>query len=70
VLLTFSDRVLYPSYAAIRGPARALEDQVMAGVLVWGPISVAYLVPAVVVTLRLLSRPARPALVPRLEGSA
>ncbi len=29
-LLTFSDRVVYPSYAALGGPMYALEDQVMA----------------------------------------
>jgi cytochrome c oxidase assembly factor CtaG len=50
-ILTFSDRVLYPSYA---GPG-ALDDQVAAGVLMWVPMSLAYLVPAAVVTMRWLS---------------
>ena len=54
-LLTFSDRVLYPSYATLAGPAAALEDQTLAGVLMWVPMSVAYLAPAVAVTVELLS---------------
>jgi putative membrane protein len=55
-LLTFSDRVLYPSYA-VAGAARALEDQVTAGLVMWVPMSLAYLVPVVIVTAELLSRP-------------
>ena len=53
-LLTFSDRVLYPFYAELGGPS-ALDDQTAAGVLMWVPMSVLYLVPAGVITLRLLS---------------
>jgi putative membrane protein len=50
-ILVFSDRVLYPSYA---GPG-ALGDQVVAGLLMWVPMSFAYLVPAAVLTARWLS---------------
>src|SRR4029453_3719689 len=50
-ILVFSDRVLYPSYA---GPG-ALADQVLAGLLMWVPMSLAYLVPAAVLTARWLS---------------
>jgi len=60
-ILTFSDRVLYPSYAVNPG---ALDDQVTAGVLMWVPMSLAYLVPAGILTARWLSPPraaARPA---------
>ena len=56
-LLTFSDRVLYPFYE-IHGratEAAALDDQVLAGVIMWVPMSLAYLVPAVLLTIRLLS---------------
>jgi len=52
-ILTFSDRVLYPSYG---NGAAALEQQVLAGVLMWVPMSLAYLVPAAVLTVRLLAR--------------
>ena len=51
-ILVFSDRVLYPSYGL--GPG-ALADQVVAGVLMWVPMSLAYLVPAGVLTTRWLS---------------
>jgi cytochrome c oxidase assembly factor CtaG len=51
-LFVFSGRVLYPSYGA---GASALDDQVLAGVLMWVPMSLAYLVPAAVLTVRWLS---------------
>jgi putative membrane protein len=51
-LLVFSDRVLYPSYARFGSP---LEDQATAGVLMWVPMSLAYLVPAAVLAARLLA---------------
>ncbi len=54
--LVFAARPLYPSYAALLGP-RALDDQALAGVLMWVPMSLAYLVPAAVVTVRLLAPP-------------
>ncbi len=60
-LLVFSDRVLYPSYAQAPrlGSLSALDEQALAGLLMWVPMSIAYLVPAGAITLRLLS-PARP----------
>jgi cytochrome c oxidase assembly factor CtaG len=56
-VLTFSDRVLYPFYQFHGGvtQAAALEDQVLAGVIMWVPMSFAYLVPAALLTMRLLS---------------
>ncbi len=56
-LLVFSERVLYPSYAQVPqlGGSSALEDQAAAGVLMWVPMSIAYGVPAALITLRLLS---------------
>jgi putative membrane protein len=55
--LAFCDRVLYPSYAsASRNFAISpLDDQALAGALMWVFSSFVYLVPAVVVTLQLLS---------------
>jgi cytochrome c oxidase assembly factor CtaG len=55
-VLTFASRPLYPSYAAQLGERAALGDQVLAGVLMWVPMSLAYLVPAAVVTMGLLQR--------------
>jgi cytochrome c oxidase assembly factor CtaG/ferredoxin len=56
-ILTFSDRVLYPTYA--RGPQlfalTALSDQATAGVIMWIPGSLVFMIPAVVLTVRLLS---------------
>ena len=68
-IFTFSDRVLYPLYELHdRGRvAAALDDQVLAGVIMWVPMSLAYLVPAVLLTIRLLSPAAseRRAILPR-----
>src|SRR5262249_51977505 len=46
-LLSFSDRVLYPHYLQVPrlGGLSALEDQSTAGVLMWVPGSVSFLVP-------------------------
>jgi cytochrome c oxidase assembly factor CtaG len=56
-VLTFSDRVLYPTYA---GAPRlfglsALADQSLAGVLMWVPGSLVFLAPAAVMTARWLA---------------
>ena len=49
----FSGRVLYPSYAAARvSGLSALDDQVLAGLIMWVPGSIVYLVPAFVITMR------------------
>jgi cytochrome c oxidase assembly factor CtaG len=71
-VLTFSDRVLYPFYEfhSRATEASALNDQVLAGVIMWVPMSLAYLIPAALLTIRLLSPATReavrsPALGPR-----
>jgi cytochrome c oxidase assembly factor CtaG/ferredoxin len=57
--LIFSDRVLYPSYEAVRVTGlSARQDQAAAGAIMWVPGSIVYLVPAVVIAVRLFS-PAR-----------
>ncbi len=55
-LLAFSGRVLYPHYEAVPrlGGLSALEDQAVAGVVMWVPGSVAFLLPLVFVGVRLL----------------
>jgi cytochrome c oxidase assembly factor CtaG len=55
--LTFSERLLYPAYAAVPrlGSLSAFDDQVAAGVIMWVPASVIFLVPAAVITMRVLS---------------
>ena len=62
-VLTFSDRVLYPFYEFHRPAteAAALNDQVLAGVIMWVPMSLAYLIPAALLTMRLLSPATREA---------
>jgi len=68
--LAFSDRVLYPSYVAVPRlwGITAQSDQSAAGVSMWVIGSFAFLIPAVAITVRLLSpsgpqaeRPPRPA---------
>ena len=55
--LTFSGRVIYPSYAAAAQVfgISALSDQAAAGALMWVVGSILYLVPLVFITMRLLS---------------
>ena len=55
--LAFCDRVVYPAYQAVprRFVMSALQDQQCAGALMWVCVTFAYLVPAVVITTRLLS---------------
>lgn len=55
-LLTFSDRVLYPQYSHLPRLAgiSALDDQGTAGVIMWVPGSVAFLLPFFGIGIRLL----------------
>jgi cytochrome c oxidase assembly factor CtaG len=55
--LTFSDRVVYPAYlsAPRHVGVSALEDQACAGALMWLCVTIAYVIPAAIVTTRLLS---------------
>jgi cytochrome c oxidase assembly factor CtaG len=58
-LLVFSDQVLYRSYldAPRLFGLGALDDQVIAGVIMWVPGSLAFLAPAMVLCVRWLSPP-------------
>ncbi len=55
-LLTFSDQVLYPYYTQVPrlGGISALQDQSAAGVIMWVPGSVAFLLPLFGIGLQLL----------------
>jgi len=59
-ILTFSDRVIYPAYAAAPrlGDLSALEDQAIAGVLMWVPGSIAFALPTIALVVHTLG-PAR-----------
>jgi len=50
-ILTFSDRVIYAGYSS-------LDDQALAGVIMWVPGSLPLLVPMLRLTVELSSRPA------------
>jgi len=54
--LIFSERVLYPTYAAVPRlwGISVLDDQAAAGAIMWVPGSVIFLVPVVVLSIRLL----------------
>jgi putative membrane protein len=60
--LAFCDRVVYPAYlvAPRHFDISPLQDQECAGALMWVSVTFAYLVPAVVITTRLLSLEIRP----------
>jgi putative membrane protein len=72
--LAFSDRVVYPAYlsAPRRFGLSALQDQECAGALMWLCATIAYMIPAAIVTTELLSRrtenPATNARAIRLAG--
>ena len=55
-LLVFSERLLYPIYGEVPRLAgeSAQNDQVAAGLFMWVPMSLVYLIPAAVITMRLL----------------
>lgn len=55
-LLTFSDRVIYPHYTRVPriSGISALDDQSVAGVIMWVPGSVAFLAPLFAIGLQLL----------------
>jgi cytochrome c oxidase assembly factor CtaG len=59
--LVFCDRVVYPSYHA--GPHlfhwSPLQDQEFAGALMWVTVTLVYLIPAVLITVQLLSHTTR-----------
>jgi putative membrane protein len=56
-ILTFTGRLLYPMYAAAPRVAgiSPLDDQIMAGVIMWVPASLFYLVPGAAILMRYLS---------------
>src|SRR5258707_15879722 len=60
--LTFSDHVLYPTYAHVPRlfVATALSDQATAGVIMWVPGSLAFMIPAVAAAVCSLSPPPSP----------
>jgi len=55
--LCFSGRLLYPSYALVERPfgINALTDQIAAGAFMWVFGSLVFVIPAIVLTVRLLS---------------
>lgn len=61
-ILSFYDRVLYPTYAAAPriGGISALEDQAAAAAIMWVPGSIAFLVPAAFIAVQFL-KPRKPA---------
>jgi putative membrane protein len=52
----FSSHVLYPSYANLPSVNQipAITDQIVAGAIMWGPGSIVFLVPAIVIVIRAL----------------
>ena len=58
-ILSFSDRVIYPTYAALppAGALSPLEDQSLAGMIMWVPGSVAFLVPVLWLVFTTIAAP-------------
>ncbi len=55
-ILTFSDRLVYPAYASVTvGRLSALDDQALAGVIMWVPGSLVFLVAAIWLAMEALS---------------
>ena len=72
VLLTFSDRVWYPLYQSSTAPwgLSPLEDQQLAGLIMWIPAGVAYLVAALAIAASWLRVPGRSVTVPARAGAS
>jgi len=69
--LVFSERVAYPMYLSTpsRPNLSVLEDQQLAGALMWTAVTIIYLAAGVIVTMRLLSASRLPSRNPQsLEG--
>lgn len=68
--LCFSGRLLYPSYGAIARPfgISALSDQVAAGAFMWVLGSTIFLIPAMAITVQLLS-PRRQRIAPAIAAA-
>jgi cytochrome c oxidase assembly factor CtaG/ferredoxin len=57
-LFVFSGRLLYPTYEVVRASSLSTQDdQTIAGLIMWVPGSLLYLVPAFVIAMRLFSYP-------------
>ena len=58
-ILSFADRVIYPTYAVVppTGTLSALEDQSLAGIIMWVPGSVAFLVPVLWLVFTTIAAP-------------
>jgi putative membrane protein len=54
--LTFCERVVYVPYLKIAAPSAVLIDQQFAGALMWTSVTLIYLLPAAILTVRLLGR--------------
>jgi cytochrome c oxidase assembly factor CtaG len=55
--LAFCDRLVYPSYASVTGLFNfsALQDQQCAAAVMWVSVTIAYLLPAAFITIKMLS---------------
>jgi putative membrane protein len=64
--LAFCDRIVYPCYLSAIPPLglSPLQDQECAGALMWVWVTFAYLIPSVVITMRILSPSTRHSLIP------
>ena len=74
-ILTFSDHVIYPAYDAVPRTQgfSALDDQAIAGVIMWVPGSLAFLLPVlwiVVATAMATREPARMGTAPTHDGQS
>ena len=60
-VLSFSSHILYPTYAGAPRVLHlsAIDDQALAGVIMWVPGSIAFLLPALVVTMQLFEAGSR-----------
>jgi cytochrome c oxidase assembly factor CtaG len=54
----FSGKLLYPAYGVVRtGGLSALDDQTLAGLIMWVPGSLVYLIPAFTLAMRIFAGP-------------
>jgi putative membrane protein len=67
--LMFSGHLLYPAYGSSRAAGMTpMNDQILAGAIMWVPGSIFFLIPAFVIAFRLLGKPASLASWPSSTG--
>jgi putative membrane protein len=67
--LTFCGRVVYSAHGAAANDALRLQDQELAGALMWSWVTFAYVIPAIRITIQILAPAPRDTAIKTIEGN-